>query len=51
MVHGLITCFTGLGWILQIPSRGQVRERYRVRGSAFGDWSVLSLTRSPVPGP
>jgi len=48
MVHGLITCFTGLGWILQIPLRGHVRERYRIRGAAFGDWSVLShRSRSP----
>ena len=46
LVHGLITCFTGLGWILQIPLRGHVRERYRVRGSGFGDWSVFSLPYS-----
>lgn len=38
MVHGLITCFTGLGWILQIPLRNDVRERYRIRGSGGGDW-------------
>ena len=49
MVHGLITCFTGLGWILQIPLRNNVRERYRIRGSGFGDWLVFSLTPAPEP--
>jgi len=41
MVLGLITCFTGLGWILQIPLRNDVRERYRIRGSGGGDCCTI----------
>lgn len=36
-VHCLLTSFTGFGWILQIPLRGSVRNRYSIQGGTFGD--------------
>jgi len=35
-MHGLL-CVCGLGWILQIGTRGSVRNRYYIAGSCFGD--------------
>ncbi|KAL0958499.1 hypothetical protein HGRIS_000642 [Hohenbuehelia grisea] len=36
-VHGLITGCFGLGWVMQIGTRGSIRSRYRIKGSGCGD--------------
>ncbi|KAI1460410.1 PLAC8-domain-containing protein [Annulohypoxylon moriforme] len=40
MIHGLITCFTGCGWIYALMKRGEIRERYQIEGSGFNDCCV-----------
>ncbi|KAI1397169.1 PLAC8-domain-containing protein [Hypoxylon fuscum] len=40
MIHGLITCFTGCGWIYGLMKRGEIRERYSIEGSGFNDCCV-----------
>ncbi|KAI1503783.1 PLAC8 family-domain-containing protein [Biscogniauxia marginata] len=40
LIHGAITCFTGCGWIYGLLKRGEIRERYDIKGSGFGDCCV-----------
>ncbi|KAI8957254.1 PLAC8-domain-containing protein [Daldinia sp. FL1419] len=40
MIHGLITCFTGCGWIYGMLKRTEIRERYNIQGSGCGDCCV-----------
>ncbi|KAI2465880.1 PLAC8-domain-containing protein [Annulohypoxylon bovei var. microspora] len=40
MIHGLINCFTGCGWIYALMKRGEIRERYQIQGSGFNDCCV-----------
>ncbi|KAI0249609.1 PLAC8 family-domain-containing protein [Lactifluus subvellereus] len=44
-IHGLLT-FTGYGWVLQINNRNEIRDRYGIRGDAFGDCLTSWLCRS-----
>ncbi|KAI4861169.1 PLAC8-domain-containing protein [Hypoxylon rubiginosum] len=39
-IHGLITCFTGCGWIYGMLKRSEIRERYNIEGSGFNDCCV-----------
>ena len=32
-----IHCLAGVGWILDFMARGDLRKRYGIKGSAFGD--------------
>ncbi|KDQ22151.1 hypothetical protein PLEOSDRAFT_1050150 [Pleurotus ostreatus PC15] len=36
-VHGCITACFGVGWVLQIGSRGNIRNRYSIKGGGCGD--------------
>ncbi|KAL7410792.1 PLAC8 family-domain-containing protein [Mrakia frigida] len=36
-LHCCLTSFLGLGWILQIGSRGDTRDHYRIEGGCCGD--------------
>ncbi|KAJ8508710.1 hypothetical protein ONZ45_g9035 [Pleurotus djamor] len=36
-VHGCITACFGAGWVLQIGTRGNIRDRYRIKGGGCGD--------------
>ncbi|KAH9993559.1 PLAC8 family-domain-containing protein [Russula vinacea] len=38
-------CWAGLGWILQIPLRGDIRGRYRIHGNGFLDCLVSAFCR------
>lgn len=40
MIHGLINCFTGCGWIYAMLKRSEIRERYQIEGSGFDDCCV-----------
>ncbi|KAI0395849.1 PLAC8 family-domain-containing protein [Xylariaceae sp. FL0594] len=40
LIHGAITCFTGCGWIYAMIKRGEIRERYNIKGSGCGDCCV-----------
>ncbi|KAI1650423.1 PLAC8-domain-containing protein [Daldinia loculata] len=40
MIHGLITCFTGCGWIYGMLKRTEIRERYNIKGSGCDDCCV-----------
>lgn len=64
MIHGLLTWFTGCGWIYAMMKRTEIRDRFGIPGSAFGDcctsyWcpccAVIQQdnevkSRLPVPG-
>ncbi|KAI1180711.1 PLAC8 family-domain-containing protein [Nemania sp. FL0916] len=39
LIHGALTC-CGCGWIYQMLKRGEIRERYGVKGSGCGDCCV-----------
>ncbi|RWA05904.1 hypothetical protein EKO27_g9200 [Xylaria grammica] len=39
-LHGAINCFTGCGWIYALLKRGEIRERYGIKGSGCGDCCV-----------
>ncbi|KAI1386779.1 PLAC8-domain-containing protein [Hypoxylon trugodes] len=40
MIHGLINCFTGCGWIYGMMKRSEIRERYKIEGSGCNDCCV-----------
>ncbi|KAI2620657.1 PLAC8-domain-containing protein [Hypomontagnella submonticulosa] len=40
MIHGLITCFTGCGWIYAMMKRNEIRERYDIEGGGCSDCCV-----------
>ncbi|KAI1099377.1 PLAC8-domain-containing protein [Jackrogersella minutella] len=40
MIYGLITCFTGCGWIYALMKRAEIRERYKIEGSGTSDCCV-----------
>ncbi|KAI8629044.1 PLAC8 family-domain-containing protein [Xylariaceae sp. FL1651] len=40
LLHGAINCFTGCGWIYAMVKRGEIRERYNIKGSGCGDCCV-----------
>ncbi|KAI1116882.1 PLAC8 family-domain-containing protein [Nemania sp. NC0429] len=40
LVHGGINCFTGCGWIYAMLKRGEIRERYGIKGSGCNDCCV-----------
>ncbi|KAF7562969.1 hypothetical protein G7046_g1134 [Stylonectria norvegica] len=33
-----VQCFTGCGWIISMMQRGEMRERFGIKGSGFGDY-------------
>ncbi|KAK6860747.1 hypothetical protein PG995_004383 [Apiospora arundinis] len=37
MIHGLLTWFTGCGWIYAMMKRTEIRDRFEIPGSAMGD--------------
>ncbi|TFK33668.1 PLAC8 family-domain-containing protein [Crucibulum laeve] len=37
MLHGCITGCCGMGWILQMSTRGSIRGRYNIKGGGCGD--------------
>ncbi|KAI0971342.1 PLAC8 family-domain-containing protein [Xylaria arbuscula] len=40
LIYGAISCFTGCGWIYAMIKRGEIRERYGIRGSGCNDCCV-----------
>ncbi|RYP39203.1 hypothetical protein DL767_002311 [Monosporascus sp. MG133] len=40
LIHGGLTCFTGCGWIYAMLKRGEIRERYNIKGSGCNDCCV-----------
>jgi Cys-rich protein (TIGR01571 family) len=36
-IHGVLTLFFGSGWIYSMIKRGDIRERFNIPGSGFGD--------------
>ncbi|KAI1813189.1 PLAC8-domain-containing protein [Poronia punctata] len=40
MIHGGLTCFTGCGWIYAMIKRGEIREKYNIKGSGCNDCCV-----------
>ncbi|KAJ8124463.1 hypothetical protein O1611_g9177 [Lasiodiplodia mahajangana] len=36
LIHGAISCFTGCGWIYAMIKRGEIRERYGIKGNGTG---------------
>ncbi|TFK59454.1 PLAC8-domain-containing protein [Pluteus cervinus] len=42
-LHLTITGCCGLGWLLQIPPRSSVRNRYHIEGSTCGDCCAILL--------
>ncbi|KAI1160178.1 PLAC8 family-domain-containing protein [Nemania serpens] len=40
LLHGGINCFTGCGWIYAMIKRGEIRERYGIKGSGCDDCCV-----------
>lgn len=40
LIHGGLTCFTGCGWIYAMIKRGEIRERYGIKGSGCDDCCV-----------
>ncbi|KAK8121714.1 PLAC8 family-domain-containing protein [Apiospora sp. TS-2023a] len=37
LIHGLLTWFTGCGWIYAMMKRTEIRERFQIPGSGVGD--------------
>ncbi|RYP71320.1 hypothetical protein DL771_004897 [Monosporascus sp. 5C6A] len=40
LIHGALMCFTGCGWIYAMLKRGEIRERYNIKGSGCNDCCV-----------
>ncbi|KAF4855312.1 Protein PLANT CADMIUM RESISTANCE 2 [Colletotrichum siamense] len=40
LLYGAIQCFTGCGWIYALMKRGEIRERFGIKGSGASDCCV-----------